>query len=290
MESSEQQPPAENFEKEAAKQKSIVFGAQQAASYIRKVAAGEKVGGVRPKFDQDFVMEVHRRVVFGQTIDPGLRRRYGVTLGDVPVSHWEELPMKMYLYGKWLEGGVEAVKQDPDNVIKALEIACAAHYGLVQRDFHPFYNGNGRTARAISNAILMLSTYELRVHNLAIFPVPLVRDADSKIDQKYIKALNRVNRTETLNPLMVFMARRWAENLSTRLQIIGERIKNPRLPGDKKLIENTKQRLATLSKFIAEGEINDSGGGSKEGAKVFPIPRYFDPFAPRINTPFSQAA
>lgn len=111
------------------------------------------------RVDEQVIREIHRRVL--DDIDPMLRpgeyRRGenrvadagGTLIFSTPVSG--DVPDLMHRFGRWLREGADD---------RAPFVASAlAHLELVA--IHPFYDGNGRTARALSRLILIRGGYAL---------------------------------------------------------------------------------------------------------------------------------
>jgi Fic family protein len=93
------------------------------------------------------ILEIHRRVL--GYVDPdeaGRLRRTQVFVADHRPPHAADLPTLMLEFVEWLNS-YEALHLHP------IEYAALAHYKLVV--VHPFYDGNGRTARLLMNLILM---------------------------------------------------------------------------------------------------------------------------------------
>lgn len=257
----------------------VIFGGYRVESFIRKVVSGEMVDGKRYNFNSYFITELHNRVCMSPGITSLLRQTDSTTLGGEPVSRYSSLEDKMYKYGQWLEEQMGRLKQDSSDPILALEIAAAAHYGLTMHEFHPFDNGNGRTARALVNAILMTNTCELMDYKIAVPPVPILRSSDQTgKDNRYIRALRNSRENRTLNPLMNFIAQKWIENLQERLR--KSAFLNSKFKSDKDLINIWKKRSDYLQAFIESGQSKYQGRGTKCDRvieyKVYPIPDYFE--------------
>lgn len=259
----------------------IVFGGSRATSFIKKVVAGEYIDGKKYQFNSEFVMELFNRVYMVPRVKGDFRQSDSTTVGGEAVCSHVELPFKMRLYGRWLHEQMEWLKNHPEDIVGALAIAAAAHYGLTMPRFHPFDNGNGRTARALVNTILMSQTYELTAHHIAIPPIPIIRSS-SLDDDRYIKVLRQVDQTKILNPFMVFLAQQWVKNLKERLTEIYSKIGSPKSVGDKKLVEKLEKRVELLRDFVEKGQTNNSqvtglNGSKKTNHPIYPVPDYFEP-------------
>lgn len=240
----------------------VIFGGQRAASFIKDVVAGKSVDGRKYKFNDEFVMAIHSRVSAAPGVESFLRQTDSTTIGGEPVMGlYEQLPFKMRLFGRWLEEQVESLRKNPEDLISALYNAAAAHYGIVYPGFHPFDNGNGRTARALMNAILMSQSYELSAHGLAIPPIPIIRIG--KDEGHYIRSLRGVDQTRSLNPFMSFIAHEWIKSLTERLAKIHDIMRKPKTKADQLLIEKLERRRQMLQEFI------------RSEKEIYPIPDYF---------------
>lgn len=258
--------------KDEGDRKNVAEGGINAFNFVRKVVTGEKVDGKRYGFDRDFILAIHKKVL--SRLDFGGRlREENVGVDGLDAVSWHEVPTRFYIFSKWLKTQMREVEANPDNILLALEIAAGAHYGLTQPELHPFPLGNGRTARALVNAILMRNTDELRLHKLAVPPVPILRSYNEEQDMKYVRALRAVRETGTLNPLMSFIARRWSENLTDLLSEIKSKLGQPKNDADKKMMETLDRRKERLVNFVNGTR---EGNGSKVGYTIYPIPNYFD--------------
>lgn len=109
--------------------------------------------------DERVVREIHRRVI--DDIDPTLRpgefrtgeNRVGDADGNIifATALSGDVPDLMHRFGQWLRG---AAREEHPVISAAL-----AHLELVA--IHPFYDGNGRTARALSRLMLVQHGFAL---------------------------------------------------------------------------------------------------------------------------------
>lgn len=119
----------------------------------------ELAGDPDLKVDERVIREIHRRVL--DDIDPMLRpgefrtgeNRVGDADGNIIFSTAlsGDVPDLMHRLGQWLRVGA---RQEHPVVAAAL-----AHLELVA--IHPFYDGNGRTARALSRLLLVQHGFAL---------------------------------------------------------------------------------------------------------------------------------
>lgn len=266
-------PQVDDGEKRA-----IVEGGASAMGFVRRVALGERVGGKKYAFNGDFIRAIHQKVC-GRLDVGGRLREENVGVSGIDAVSWHDVPTRFYLFGCWLQVQMAEVASRPDDIIFALQTAAAAHYGLTQPDLlHPFTMGNGRTARALTNAILMRNTDELRMFKVAIPPMPILRSHNEEQDQKYLKALRSVTQTQTLNPLMVFLAKKWSENLANLTAMISAAPGVMKNKTDAELVGTLRRRKIRLDEFI-----NGTGGnGGKKGNSKqrdynrYYVPSYFD--------------
>lgn len=271
-------------------EKQVVFGGMRVGHFIKKVVVGEHVDGKKYSFNSELICKLHDLVYMTPGQTGSLRQTDSTTLGGESVSSSKLLEDKMYQYGQWLERQIDKLKQDSSDPILALEVAAAAHYGLTMHEFHPFDNGNGRTARALVNAILMINTCELMDYNIAVPPVPILRSVDQNSkDDRYVRSLRAVRETNTLNPLMNFIAQRWVENLHGRLEKSTSLNKRTKSKQDQYIINVWTTRLDCLQAFIESGQSKYKSVGTKCNRvieyQVYPVPNYFE----TVHVKFSNA-
>lgn len=130
-----------------------IIGTREALSLADRLAAEQVVP------DESVVREIHKRVLWNQSplLTPGEYRKgdnrvvdaSGNSIFSTPPSG--DVPELMRGFGSWLG---EASGKHPAPVVAAL-----AHLELVA--IHPFNDGNGRTARAVSRLILVRAGYAL---------------------------------------------------------------------------------------------------------------------------------
>ena len=109
--------------------------------------------------DERLIREIHKRVLddIDPMLQPGEYRRgqnrvadaEGRLIFSTPVSG--DVPELMHSFGTWLRAGGDRQA--------APVVAALAHLELVA--IHPFYDGNGRTARALARYILVRGGYAL---------------------------------------------------------------------------------------------------------------------------------
>ena len=131
-----------------------VLGTQQALDFVDKVAARKDVA-----LDERVIRHVHTLVLddIDPMLTPGAYRKGPNAVGDAqgnvifstPLSG--DVPHLMRELGQWLRAGCDARH--------AAVAAALTHLELVA--IHPFYDGNGRTARAIARFLLLRNGYAL---------------------------------------------------------------------------------------------------------------------------------
>lgn len=186
---------------------------------------------------------------------------------------------RMHLFGRWLDENVEELKNKPDDIVTALKLSCEASYGLISPDLHPFRDGNGRVARLLANGILMLNTHELMFYGIKILPVPLVRHTtlgkDFKGRDPYLGILNEIHETRILDPLDIFIANLWIQNLQTMVSSYHaykrDKGNGKMLSGDLSLLRKFNQRINTLQWYVRTKERETS----QSGFKPHVVPDYF---------------
>jgi len=124
-----------------------ILGSQEAIAFVDEIAGRDDVA-----IDEAVVREIHRRVLseIDEMLTPGAYRRgpnrvvdaSGHTIFTTPPSG--DVPELMRAFGLWLREGADS---RPAPVAAAL-----AHLEFVA--MHPYYDGNGRTARAIARLVL----------------------------------------------------------------------------------------------------------------------------------------
>lgn len=125
-----------------------VFATRASLSFVDEIADDPHL-----KIDERVIREIHKRVL--DDIDPMLRpgefrsgeNRVGDASGNILFSTAlsGDVPDVMHQLGTWLRAG----SGDEHPAV----VAALAHLELVA--IHPFYDGNGRTARALSRLLLV---------------------------------------------------------------------------------------------------------------------------------------
>ncbi len=218
--------------------KAVAFGALQAECLVKKILRGERIklltndkpNDEKIGFNELLIRELNARIEY---YHPGIAGKYriddDVRLGGLVPSKARDLKDLMYMYGVWLEGETKSIGTGSQDLLKALEVASGAHYGLVHI-LHPFEGGNGRTGRALLNGVLLIGAAETRLGQEVRYPVPLLRTheidevkmaADLEVGKEvkmdpYIKALMEVENTGDLGPFELHLANAWVSDLKER--------------------------------------------------------------------------
>lgn len=96
-----------------------------------------------------FMQDIHR-IAFGHLYEwAGKWRTFVPNVGSYVPPEAERVPMLMYEFGDELK--FRQSKIDSANEDEVAELLAYAHHKLVH--IHPFTNGNGRTARLITNVL-----------------------------------------------------------------------------------------------------------------------------------------
>lgn len=131
-----------------------ILGARDALSFVDEIASDTTIAP-----DEPVIREIHKRVLYEQSplLTPGEYRRGenrvartgGEPIFSTPPSG--DVGELMRSFGKWLAG--------PASKLSPPVAAALAHLELVA--IHPFNDGNGRSARALSRLLLLRGGYAL---------------------------------------------------------------------------------------------------------------------------------
>lgn len=132
------------------------------------------------------VLEIHRRVLgFCDPIESGKFRQHQVFVGNFVPPPPNQVENLMHEFIDWINSDLLLNEAHP------IQIAALAHYKFVY--IHPFYDGNGRTARILMNLILMKSGYP-----------PIIIKKENRL--KYYEYLEMANQGD-VKPFIRFIAR-----------------------------------------------------------------------------------
>lgn len=125
-----------------------VLGLDAAMRYINETLLYQPIGDL----SLSDILEIHRRVLgFCDPIESGKFREHQVYVGSFIPPGPQYVKALMNEFIEWLNSNQLLGEAHP------IQIAALAHYKFVF--IHPFYDGNGRTARLLMNLILMKSGY-----------------------------------------------------------------------------------------------------------------------------------
>ncbi len=165
----------------------------QAVLFMRELAVGDA------PLTEGVVCELHRRIVARS--QPGIAGVYSphprrIAGSPVVFPNPRKVPVLMEAFGRELE-----------TALSTPEAAFVAHFRLTA--IHPFSDGNGRTARLLTNLALVRCGY----------PPIAVRPEDRKI---YLDALEHGSMAQDLQPFQTFMHTRLEATLGEYLGALQE--------------------------------------------------------------------
>ena len=170
----------------------------QAVLFMRELAAGAT------PLTEGVVCELHRRIVARSRPEiAGLYSAYPRRIAGSPVVF--PIPRKVPAL-------MEAFARELDAAAPTPEAAFAAHFRLTA--IHPFSDGNGRTARLLTNLALIRGGY----------PPIAVRPEDRKT---YLDVLEHGSMAQDLQPFQTFMHARLDATLGEYLGALQETVSEP---------------------------------------------------------------
>ncbi len=112
------------------------------------------------ELDVKLILELHR-TVFGHLYDwAGKWRNSIVTVGKHTPPSPDRIANLMYQFADELKYKLSQVRNEDD----ILEVLCYCHHKMVH--IHPFNNGNGRTARLLTNLVAFKNGYnEINIYH-----------------------------------------------------------------------------------------------------------------------------
>lgn len=168
---------------------------QEALDYLYELVSENKRNTISEKTIRLF----HQIVI--QDIDKewaGKYRNSSVVIGgsDLKLPEATEVPSLMEGLIKWIA--------ENKNKLQPIELAGLIHHKLVA--IHPFFDGNGRTARLVMNIVLMQSE----------FPLSVILKNDRK---KYYDVLDKADKGDVI-PFIRFIARSVERSLDIYLKVL----------------------------------------------------------------------
>jgi Fic family protein len=135
---------------------------------------------------QQDILDVHRIGMAGVISDAGKYREND----DIFVKGAEFMPSPWYEIPSHMDDLLDFVNDNPDG-LSPIEVAAHAHFWFAS--IHPFSNGNGRTARLLTNLILLRNHYPFIVfHHVE--------------KEQYRRLLNKAD-NGSFKPFLIYIAR-----------------------------------------------------------------------------------
>jgi Fic family protein len=192
-----------------------------AIDYVEKLAQKETT------INQEDILKVHALLMRG--IDDQNAGKYRT--GQVRVAGATFMPPPAEKIQKMINELLQTLSQNPDE-LRPIELAAFFHHKFVY--IHPFLDGNGRTARLLTNAILMKNGYP--------FTVLL------KVDRpKYLRALSEAD-NRNLIPFANFIANCVERSLDIYLIAFEKEAEILSLAEASKLTPYTQEYLSLLAR------------------------------------------
>ena len=125
-----------------------------------------RIGQGEVNISEKRIKDIHRAIIMEE--DPEKQKQVGEwKQGHNEIINWKgekfsftppgEVPEAMHLLLNWLNGELEKVQRSDKNGIHPAVLAFEFHHRFLT--IHPFHDGNGRTARLLSNLILVANGY-----------------------------------------------------------------------------------------------------------------------------------
>ena len=113
------------------------------------------------KITEELILDMHREItkdVVDDTIYSGRYRNVGVTLKNLKTNNIRFTPPSNTNVSRLMEDLIKWINNS--NELLPIIVSGIAHYEFVR--IHPFMDGNGRTARALVNLILLTKGYNIK--------------------------------------------------------------------------------------------------------------------------------
>lgn len=166
-----------------------IRGVWEAIQYVRRVSKDK-----RKPINESTVKNIHQKVLgYFHPEVTGQYRDFDVEITDARFlpPHWSNVPEKMRVFGHELEWKAALMNRSLNNLSEIISTGAWAHYRIVR--IHPFADGNGRTARLLTDLIFKRAG------------LYYITDWGAKNDS-YLDALNRVVLTNDLGHFETFLA------------------------------------------------------------------------------------
>jgi Fic family protein len=168
----------------------------EATNHEKALEWVESIAKKTTKVDEKTILEMHELIMRGISEYAGRYRdkRVRIVGAIFTPPGPEKLLKQMSEFMGWLR----------TTDLNAIEKAALAHYRLVK--IHPFFDGNGRTARLLMNLMLFSEGY----------PPTILRYTDRK---KYYRCLSEADK-DNFGPIVNFIARAVEQSLSLYLEAL----------------------------------------------------------------------
>jgi len=183
----------------------------------------------KKELSQEIIQRIHEYVTKGLLYDPGQYRT-----GNVRVTGADTRPPSYLKVIPLMDNYIQQIKEAQ---LHPLKKAAYIHHELVR--IHPFFDGNGRVARLLTNFYLMTKGY----------PIIIVKKEDRK---KYYQALNKADHGD-LSDFTLFIMRATHESLQYYLSSF---IEEERLITLKGLTMHSKYSQEYLSLRARQGKLD----------------------------------
>lgn len=193
----------------------------EARNHPEAIGYVEALAGEERRLTESDIMTLHQ-IIMKDVLDPKEIGRY--RKGEVRIRGSKHIPPPGYDVPQLMDEFVRTINDNPEEYA-TVELAANALHRLVY--IHPFYDGNGRVARLLSNLILTKKRY---------FPVTILKSDRAK----YLSYLERADLGEYI-PLVNFVAQYVIKHLDMVLRAVEER------PRERKLSLNQAAKMASVS-------------------------------------------
>lgn len=237
----------------------------------------------RDPIDKNFVLELHHTLLSYHPSLGGLFRPAGTTgtIGYIDrqsqqlVQKWiplevngDELLERFDIACRWLNEETDDLKENEDDLERALHLASEIQYMFTYPGLHPFVEGNGRLSRWLSNLATMINAEELKTDNV-LMPFPLIRKnkatpytrPENWKDDYYLIILRQAYQSKKLNILDNYLAAIWRNRLSRTIHDFEQELNleyNQNIPeNDLHLLTILKAREGRLAKVIGSFKYQD---------------------------------
>ena len=167
-----------------------VINYRKALDYISEIQGqGERVKGKEKEIDEQIIKELHR-ITVNKILDSDKSGEYRKTQVVIKNNRTNEVsfrpPNSVVIPGQ-IDDLLQFIKDSQQQDIHPILESGIVHYELVR--IHPFIDGNGRVARALSTLILFLKGYDIR----KFFSLEEYFDNNA---EEYYKALQSVEKRD----------------------------------------------------------------------------------------------